>query len=71
MLYLIIYYVNLNYGIGYSVLNLCNFVIDVVNVVKGSINFLKYDNDGDGIVEMFVIIYVGMVKLICSFLLFW
>lgn len=34
-------------------------VWDVVVFVNKNIDFLKYDNDKDGYVDVFVIIYVG------------
>lgn len=67
----ITYYANSNYGIGYSAPNSRNLATDAANAAKGSINFSKYDNDGDGTVETFVIIHAGMAKSICSFPLFW
>lgn len=34
-------------------------VKDVVRIVDCMIIFMKYDNDGDGFVDVFVIVYVG------------
>lgn len=59
MLYIFKYYVNSYYGLGSLILNVRFMVIDVVNFVKFYIDFFKYDNDKDGIVEILVIIYVG------------
>lgn len=55
----ITYYANSNYGLGGSAPNSRNLATDAANAAKGSLNFSKYDNDGDGSVETFVIVHAG------------
>lgn len=55
----ITYYAHSYYGIGSSSPNSRNLATDAANAAKGTINFSKYDNDGDGTVETFVIVHAG------------
>lgn len=60
MLKLIFYYVYGENGIGDRILNVWILVRDVVVFVNFIVNFKKYDNDGDGFVDVYVIVYVGV-----------
>ncbi|KAG0621077.1 hypothetical protein M758_4G267200 [Ceratodon purpureus] len=55
----ITYYANGYYGIGNYSPNSRNMATDAANLAKGNVDFSKYDNDGDGTVETFVIIHAG------------
>lgn len=60
MLKMFVVYVNGLNGIGLKVLNVWIMVRDVVKLVNLLVNFKKYDNDKDGFVDVFVIVYVGV-----------
>jgi immune inhibitor A len=53
------YYVNGEYGLGYYPRNATKLVEDVVDLAANYINFAKYDNDKDGIVDALFIVHAG------------
>jgi immune inhibitor A len=55
----IAYYANGEYGVGYASPNSRTMATDAATLAKGSVDFAKYDNDGDGTVETLVIVHAG------------
>jgi immune inhibitor A len=53
------YYVNNNYGMGGYPKNSQKLVEDIVAIADPSVDFSKYDNDGDGYVDALFIIHTG------------
>ena len=53
------YYANGDYGLSNVSPNCRNLATDAANLAKAAVNFSKYDNDGDGTVDTFVIIHAG------------
>lgn len=53
------YYTNGDYGFGAYPKNAQKLAEDVIDLANPFVNFSDYDNDGDGVVEAFVIIVAG------------
>lgn len=53
------YYANGENGTGDSTPNAQVMALDAAKLADAKVNFKKYDNDGDGIVDAFVIIHAG------------
>lgn len=53
------YYVNNQQGLGGYPQNSQKLVEDLVDQVDGSVNFANYDNDGDGYVDVLLVIHAG------------
>ncbi|MFZ5979760.1 MAG: M6 family metalloprotease domain-containing protein [Candidatus Zixiibacteriota bacterium] len=53
------FYVNENYGTGDYPNNSQKLVEDLVNIVNPQIDFSEYDNDGDGYVDLILVIHSG------------
>ena len=53
------YYVNGNYGTGSYPQNSQGLVVDLVDLVNPTVNFDNYDNDGDGYVDILLVIHSG------------
>jgi immune inhibitor A len=53
------YYVNGEYGLGYYPRNATKLVEDAVDLAANYINFARYDNDKDGIVDALFIVHAG------------
>lgn len=53
------YYTNGNYGFGAHPQNAQKLVEDVIDLAAPFVDFSKYDNDGDGIVDALIVIAAG------------
>jgi immune inhibitor A len=53
------YYVNSSYGFGAYPQNTQKLVEDLVDLVDAEIDFSQYDNDGNGYVDMLLIVHAG------------
>lgn len=54
-----VYYVNDSNGTGSYPKNSQKLVEDLVDLVDGTVNFANYDNDGDGYVDVLLVIHAG------------
>jgi immune inhibitor A len=53
------YYVNGNYGMGARPQNAQQMILDLAAAVDGLVDFSEYDNDGDGYVDVLIVVHAG------------